>query len=134
MGFILRKTASKIFRFATRNISQIINFVFGAFRKMPVRVGLAIVGSIYLVITFAVALLWSWFAVTLENEELSKTVQDSFTLVLVIILIWISIATFIPSLERQPEVVQVTQSYDSNIIEIEPRISTSDDDEAELVE
>jgi len=134
VGFILRKTASKIFRFATRNISQIINFVFGAFRKMPVRVGLAIVGSIYLVITFAVALLWSWFAVTLENEELSKTVQDSFTLVLVIILIWISIATFIPSLERQPEVVQVTQSYDSNIIEIEPRISTSDDDEAELVE
>ena len=134
MGFILRKTASKIFRFATRNISQIINFVFGAFRKMPVRVGLAIVGSIYLVITFAVALLWSWFAVTLENEELSKTVQDSFTLVLVIILIWISIATFIPSLERQPEVVHVTESYDSNIVEIEPRNSASDEDEAELVE
>ena len=134
MGFILRKTASKIFRFATRNISQIINFIFGAFRKMPVRVGLAIVGSIYLVITFAVALMWSWFAVTLENEELSKTVQDSFTLVLVIILIWISIATFIPSLERQPEVVQVTESYDSNIIEIEPITSASEDDEAELVE
>jgi hypothetical protein len=101
---------------------------------MPVRVGLAIVGSIYLVITFAVALLWSWFAVTLENEELSKTVQDSFTLVLVIILIWISIATFIPSLERQPEVVHVTESYDSNIIEIEPTTSASEDDEAELVE
>ena len=134
MGFILRKTASKIFRFATRNISQIINFVFGAFRKMPVRVGLAIVGSIYLVITFAVAFLWSWFAVTLENEELSKTVQDSFTLVLVIILIWISIATFIPSLERQPEVVHVTESYDSNIIEIEPTTPASEDDEAELVE
>ena len=134
MGFILRKTASKIFRFATSNISQIINFIFGAFRKMPVRVGLAIVGSIYLVITFAVALMWSWFAVTLEDEELSKTVQDSFTLVLVIILIWISIATFIPSLERQPEVVQVTESYDSNIIEIEPITSASEDDEAELVE
>ena len=134
MGFILRKSASKIFRFATRNISQIINFVFGAFRKMPVRVGLAIVGSIYLVITFAVALLWSWFAVTLENEELSKTVQDSFSLILVIILIWISIATFIPSLERQPEVVHVTESYDSNIVEIEPITSVSEDDEAELVE
>jgi len=134
VGFILRKTASKIFRFATSNISQIINFIFGAFRKMPVRVGLAIVGSIYLVITFAVALMWSWFAVTLENEELSKTVQDSFTLVLVIILIWISIATFIPSLERQPEVVHVTESYDSNIVEIEPRNSASDEDEAELVE
>ena len=134
MGFILRKTASKISRFATRNISQIINFVFGAFRKMPVRVGLAIVGSIYLVVTFAVALLWSWFAVTLENEELSKTVQDSFSLILVIILIWISIATFIPSLERQPEVVHVTESYDSNIVEIEPITSVSEDDEAELVE
>ena len=134
MGFILRKTASKIFRFATRNISQIINFVFGAFRKMPVRVGLAIVGSIYLVITFAVAFLWSWFAVTLENEELSKTVQDSFSIILVIILIWISIATFIPSLERQPEVVHVTESYDSNIVEIEPITSVSEDDEAELVE
>ena len=48
MGFILRKTASKIFRFATRNISQIINNVFGADRKMTVRVGLAIVGSIYM--------------------------------------------------------------------------------------
>ena len=134
MGLIIRKTYSKIFRFATRNISQIINFVFGAFRKMPVRVGLAIVGSIYLVITFAVALLWSWFAVTLENEELSKTVQDSFTLVLVIILIWISIATFIPSLERQPDVIQVTESRDTNIVEITPITTVRDDDEAELVE
>ena len=134
MGFILRKTASKIFRFATRNISQIINFVFGAFRKMPVRVGLAIVGSNYLVITFAVALLWSWVAVTLENEELSKTVQDSLSLVMVIILIWISIATFLPSLERQPEIIQVTESQDTNIIEITPRTTVRDDDEPELVE
>ena len=134
MGFILRKSASKIFRFATRNISHIINFVFGAFRKMPVRVGLAIVGSIYLVITFAAGFLWSWFAVTLENEELSKTVQDSLSLVLVIILIWISIATFIPSLERQPDIIQVTESQDTNIIEITPRTTVRDDDEPELVE
>ena len=134
MGFILRKTASKIFRFTTRNISQIINFLFGTFRKMPVRVGLAIVGSIYLVITFAAAFLWSWFAVTLENEELSKTVQDSLSLVLVIILIWISIATFIPSLERQPDIIQVTESQDTNIIEITPRTTVRDDDEPELVE
>ena len=65
---------------------------------------------------------------------MSKTVQDSFTLVLVIILIWISIATFIPSLERQPEVVHVTESHDSNFVEISPRETVSDDDEAELVE
>ena len=134
MGFVLRKTASKIFRFTTKNISQIINFVFGAFRKLPVRVGLAIIGSIYLVITFAAGFLWSWLAVTLENEELSKTVQDSFTLVLVIILIWISIATFMPSLERQPEIIQVTESQDANIVEITPRVIVRDDDEAELVE
>ena len=134
MGFILRKTASKIFRFTTRNISQIINFLFGTFRKMPVRVGLAIVGSIYLVITFAAAFLWSWFAVTLENEELAKTVQDSLSLVVVIILIWISIATFIPSLERQPDIIQVTESQDTIIIEITPRTTVRDDDEPELVE
>tara|TARA_Y100000588_G_scaffold299570_1_gene320925 strand:+ start:2381 stop:2785 length:405 start_codon:yes stop_codon:yes gene_type:complete len=134
MGFVLRKTASKIFRFTTKNISQIIGFVFGAFRKLPVRVGLAIIGSIYLVITFAAGFLWSWLAVTLENEELSKTVQDSFTLVLVIILIWISIATFMPSLERQPEIIQVTESQDANIVEITPRVIVRDDDEAELVE
>ena len=134
MGFVLRKTASKIFRFTTKNISQIIGFVFGAFRKLPVRVGLAIIGSIYLVITFAAGFLWSWLAVTLENEELSKTVQDSFTLVLVIILIWISIATFMPSLERQPEIIQVTESQDVNIVEITPRAIVRDDDEAELVE
>ena len=134
MGFVLRKTASKIFRFTTKNISQIIGFVFGAFRKLPVRVGLAIIGSIYLVITFAAGFLWSWLAVTLENEELSKTVQDSFTLVLVIILIWISIATFMPSLERQPEIIQVTESQDANIVEITPRVIVRDDDAAELVE
>ena len=134
MGFVLRKTASKIFRFTTKNISQIIGFVFGAFSKLPVRVGLAIIGSIYLVITFAAGFLWSWLAVTLENEELSKTVQDSFTLVLVIILIWISIATFMPSLERQPEIIQVTESQDANIVEITPRVIVRDDDEAELVE
>ena len=134
MGFVLRKTASKIFRFTTKNISQIIGFVFGAFRKLPVRVGLAIIGSIYLVITFAAGFLWSWLAVTLENEELSKTVQDSFTLVLVIILIWISIATFMPSLERQPEIIQVTESQDANIVEITPRVIVRDDDEAELDE
>ena len=134
MGFVLRKTASKILRFTPKNISQIIGFVFGAFRKLPVRVGLAIIGSIYLVITFAAGFLWSWLAVTLENEELSKTVQDSFTLVLVIILIWISIATFMPSLERQPEIIQVTESQDANIVEITPRVIVRDDDEAELVE
>ena len=133
MGFIGRKLFSNIFRFVTRNISNIINFIFSAFGKMPVRVGLTIVGSIFLTIAFAVGFIWSWIAM-FEQEELTYAIQNSSTVILVIVLIWISIATFIPSLERQPEVVQVTQSYDSNIVEIEPRISASDDDEAELVE
>ena len=133
MGFIGRKLFSNIFRYVSRNISNIINFVFSAFGKMPVRVGLAIVGSVWLTIAFAVGFIWSWIAM-FEQEELTNAVQNSLTVILVIVLIWISIATFIPSLERQPEVVQVTQSYDSNIVEIEPRISASDDDEAELVE
>ena len=98
MGFALRKVISGLFRYVSKNISKIIGFIFVAFNKMPVRVGLAIVGSIYLVLTFIFAVLWGWFAVTIENEEISKSVQDSFTVILVIILIWISIATFIPSM------------------------------------
>ena len=133
MGFIGRKLFSNIFKFVSRNISKIINFIFSAFGKMPVRVGLAIVGSIYLTIAFAVGFIWSWIA-RFEQEELTNAAQSSLSVILIIVLIWISIATFIPSLERQPEVVQVTESYDSNIIEIEPITSASEDDEAELVE
>jgi hypothetical protein len=96
-------------------------------------VGLAIVGSIFLTIAFSVGFIWSWIAM-FEQEELTNAAQNSLTVILVIVLIWISIATFIPSLERQPEVVHVTESYDSNIVEITPRETVSDDDEAELVE
>ena len=133
LGFIGRKLFSNIFRFVSRNISKIINFIFSAFGKMPVRVGLAIVGSILLTIAFAVGFIWSWIAM-FEQEELTNAAQNSLTVILVIVLIWISIATFIPSLERQPEVVHVTESYDSSIVEITPRETVSDDDEAELVE
>ena len=133
MGFIGRKLFSNIFRFATRNTSNIINFVFSAFGKMPVRVGLAIVGSILLTIAFAAGFVWAWIA-SFEHEDLTNSVQSSLTVILVIVLIWISIATFIPSLERRPEIVHVTESYDSNIVEITPRETVSDDDEAELVE
>jgi len=133
LGFIGRKLFSNIFRFVSSNISKIINFIFSAFGKMPVRVGLAIIGSICLTIAFAVGFIWSWIA-RFEQEELTNAAQSSLSVILIIVLIWISIATFIPSLERQPEVVQVTESYDSNIIEIEPITSASEDDEAELVE
>ena len=134
MGFALRKVISGLFRYVSKNISKIIGFIFVAFNKMPVRVGLAIVGSIYLVLTFIFAVLWGWFAVTIENEEISKSVQDSFTVILAIILIWISIATFIPSLERQPEVVHVTEEPPTKVIEVKPKTADLDEDEAELVE
>ena len=134
MGFALRKVVSGLFRYVSKNISKIIGFIFVAFNKMPVRVGLAIVGSIYLVLTFIFAVLWGWFAVTIENEEISKSVQDSFTVILVIILIWISIATFIPSLERQPEVVHVTEEPPTKVIEVTPKTVDLDEDETELVE
>ena len=134
MGFALRKVVSGLFRYVSKNISKIIGFIFVAFNKMPVRVGLAIVGSIYLVLTFIFAVLWGWFAVTIENEEISKSVQDSFTVILVIILIWISIATFIPSLERQPEVVHVTEEPPTKVIEVKPKTADLDEDETELVE
>ena len=134
MGFALRKVISGLFRYVSKNISKIIGFIFVAFNKMPVRVGLAIVGSIYLVLTFIFAVLWGWFAVTIENEEISKSVQDSFTVILVIILIWISIATFIPSLERQPEVVHVTEEPPTKVIEVKPKTVDLDEDETELVE
>jgi len=123
-----------LFRYVSKNISKIIGFIFVAFNKMPVRVGLAIVGSIYLVLTFIFAVLWGWFAVTIENEEISKSVQDSFTVILVIILIWISIATFIPSLERQPEVVHITEEPPTKVIEVKPKTVDLDEDETELVE
>ena len=132
MGFISRKLFSNFFRFVTRNTSNIINFILSAFGKMPVRVGLAIVGSMLLTIAFAAGFIWAWVA-SFEHEDLTNSAQNSLTVILVIVLIWISIATFIPSLERRPEIIHVTESYDSNIVEIEPRTSTSDD-ETELVE
>ena len=133
MCFALRKVVSGLFRYVSKNVSKIIGFTFAAFNKMPVRVGLAIVGSIYLVLTFIFAVLWGWFAVTIENEEISKSVQDSFTVILVIVLIWISIATFIPSLERQPEVVHVTEEPLTKVIEVKSN-TVIVEDETELVE
>jgi len=132
VGFIGRKLFSSVFRFTTSNISKIINLVFGAFGKMPVRVGLAIVGSILLTIAFATGFVWAWIA-SFEQEDLTNAVQNSLTVILIIVLIWVSIATFIPSLERQPEIIHVTESQDVHIVEIEPR-GAADEDETELVE
>ena len=99
---------------------------------MPVRVGLAIVGSICLIIAFAVGLLWGYIAPSLLAENLQQTVQNSLSGVLVMILIWISIATFIPSLERQTNhtfnpvpIVHIRETESAAVVY---------DDEPELVE
>ena len=50
--FILRKFFVSAFNWVKKNISQIVNFIFGSFTKMPVRVSLAILGSSALAISF----------------------------------------------------------------------------------
>ena len=120
-------------------MSSVVSFVFGAFGKMPVRVGLAIVGSICLIIAFAVGLLWGYIAPSLLSDDLQQTAQNSLSGVLVMILIWISIATFIPSSERQTNTRQATPKAEEDpvpvvqISETEPAAVVYDDD-PELVE
>ena len=133
MSFFGRAMFSRFFRFCSRNMSNIVNFVFSSFRKMPVRVGLAIVGSILLLITFLVGFLWGYISL-FENEELTVAVRNAMTPILVIVLFWVSIATFIPSLERQPEVVHVTEEPPTKVIEVKSNTVVVEEDETELVE
>ena len=102
---------------------------------MPVRVGLAIVGSICLTIAFAIGLLWGYIAPSLLSDDLRTTAQNSISVVLVIILIWISIATFIPSLERQIEAPQDSEEPEIEVIEVQRQpVMVEYEDETELVE
>ena len=132
MSFFGRAIFTRFFRFCSRNMSAIINFVFASFGKMPVRVGLAIVGSILLLITFLVGFLWAY--ISFENEELTIALRNSLTPILVLVLIWISIATFIPSLERQPAVVHAKEESMAKVIEVESNSVVVEEDETELVE
>ena len=133
MSFFGRAIFSRFFRFCSRNMSSIVNFVFASFRKMPVRVGLAIVGSILLLITFLVGFLWAYIS-AFEQEELTMALRDSLTPILVLVLIWVSIATFIPSLERQPAVVHAKEESMAKVIEVESNSVVVEEDETELVE
>ena len=135
----MRQAVTSLLSWLARGVSSVVSFVFGAFRKMPVRVGLAIVGSICLTIAFAVGLLWGYIAPSLLAEDLQQTAQNSLSGVLVMILIWISIATFIPSAERQTDSSQTAPEAEEEPIpvvqirETEPAAVVYDD-EAELVE
>jgi len=80
-------------------------FFFGSFKKMPIRVGLAIIGSIFVVISFVFGAIFSNFSLLLFEDDIWRFIRSSLYLLLTIIIFWISITTFIPSLERQPTVV-----------------------------
>ena len=126
---------SSVFSWLTKTVSSIVSVGFGAFRKMPVRVGLAIVGSICLTIAFAIGLLWGYIAPSLLSDDLRTTAQNSISVVLVMILIWISIATFIPSLERQTESPQESEEPETEVIEVQRQpVMVEYEDETELVE
>ena len=135
----MRKAASSLISWLATAVSSVVSFVFGAFRKMPVRVGLAIVGSICLTIAFAAGLLWGYIAPSLLSDDLKTTAQNSISVVLVMTLIWISIATFIPSAERQTDSSQTAPETEEEpvpvvqIHETEPAAVVYDD-EPELVE
>ena len=133
MSFFGRAIFTRFFRFCSRNMSGIINFVFASFGKMPVRVGLAIVGSILLLITFLIGFLWAFIS-SFEQQELTMALRDSLTPILVLVLIWVSIATFIPSLERQPAVVHAKEESMAKVIEVESNSVVVEEDETELVE
>ena len=136
----MRQAIHSLLSWLARGVSSVVSFVFGAFRKMPVRVGLAIVGSICLTIAFAVGLLWGYIAPSLLSDNLQTTAQNSLSVVLVMILIWIAIATFIPSSERQESNPSNSGSDEGevpvDVVHVRPvePASVVVEDEAELVE
>ena len=136
----MRQAIHSLMSWLARGISSVVSFVFGAFRKMPVRVGLAIVGSICLTIAFAVGLLWGYIAPSLLSDNMQTTAQNSMSVVLVMILIWIAIATFIPSSERQASNLSNSGSDEGevpvDVVHVRPvePASVVVEDEAELVE
>jgi hypothetical protein len=86
--FILRKFIVSAFNWVKKNISQIVNFIFGSFTKMPVRVSLAILGSSALTISFIAGLLFGFLSVTFFDDTFKHTLQNGFYAVLLIVLIW----------------------------------------------
>ncbi len=130
----MRNAISSLFSLLSNVASTIVSVVFGAFRKMPVRVGLAIVGSICLTIAFVAGLMWGYIAPSLFSDNLQTTLQNSLSIILAMILVWISIATFIPSQERQSEGPQDSNESPNEIIEVRSQVLSQDEDDAELVE
>ena len=82
------------------NASTIFSFLFSAFKGMPIRVGLAILGSLILTISFMSGLVWGFFSANLYNEDFRYALQNSITPLIILVLFWISLTTFLPSIER----------------------------------
>jgi hypothetical protein len=100
MGFIFRKIINKITLSIKGNASTIFSFLFSAFKGMPIRVGLAILGALILTISFMSGLVWGFFSANLYNEDFRYALQNSITPLIILVLFWISLTTFLPSIER----------------------------------
>ncbi|MBT3653429.1 MAG: hypothetical protein HN534_00640 [Euryarchaeota archaeon] len=103
--FLQRKLIVGTIAFFKKYLKRMVIFFFGSFKKMPIRVGLAIIGSIFVVISFVFGAIFSNFSLLLFEDDIWRFIRSSLYLLLTIIIFWISITTFIPSLERQPTVV-----------------------------
>ena len=103
--FLQRKLIAGMIVFFKKFLKRMVIFFFGSFKKMPIRVGLAIIGSIFVVISFAFGAIFGNFSLLFFEDDIWRFIRSSLYLLLTVIIFWISITTFIPSLERQPAVV-----------------------------
>jgi len=123
MGFVYRKLFTQIFTLIKTYLSSIVGFLFGSFKKMPIRVGLAIIGSISLILSFFGGLVLAYFLISFGNFDIREAGGDAIFISLLIVLYWLIVTTFIPSLERQPAVLEkptklpATEIDEDNLLE-----------------
>jgi|TARA_B100001996_G_scaffold218201_1_gene167774 hypothetical protein len=126
MGFIFRKILNKIISSFKGNASTIFSFLFSAFKGMPIRVGLAILGSLLLTISFLGGLIWGFFSANLYNEDFRYALQNSITPLIILVFFWISLTTFLPSLERNLGILVKPSSETETEMETETETETQD--------
>ena len=112
---IFRMLFLKFRRAVTQNLSQIISLVFSSFKNLPVRVSMAIIGTVLLTLTFLAGLLWGFLSANAYNEDLRFALQNSVTPLILLAIFWISLTTFLPSIERRRP---VQQPLEKEIIDI----------------
>ena len=112
---VFRMLFLKFRRAVTQNLSQIISLVFSSFKNLPVRVSMAIIGSVFLTLTFLAGLLWGFLSANAYNEDLRFALQNSVTPLILLAIFWISLTTFLPSIERRRP---VQQPLEKEIIDI----------------